>query len=326
MDFVGRPDRLFLPLPPGEGRVEDSPWRGEGALNVGTNLTYPYTAFSTADVEQLECRRAELEQQRFQLLEETREHKGKLRDLRAQRDTVERQRAALLSARSIEHVQRELADVQRKLEHATAGTTQAFDHVVAADNPHRASDFLAQLTNGNLVRLQLTEHGRRARVVDRAGELRPVESLSGPERDQVYLSLCLAIHSAAAQQGIWLPLVLDDPCARLDGNGIASLAAVLDAFARQGHQVLVFTGQQAAAERLLSLGVTVQDISSLWQVRHGEAKITVKETVQHETVPPPRTQPNPTAVSHTQRPKRKTSRVSRTANGKANKSNRSDAA
>ena len=109
------------------------------------------------------------------------------------------------------------------------------------------------MTNGNLVRLELTDHGRRARVVDRAGEVRPVESLSATERDQVYLSLCLALHSAAAQQGVWLPLVLDDPFVRLDGNGIASLAAVLDGFARQGHQVIVFTGQQAAAERLLSL-------------------------------------------------------------------------
>ena len=231
--------------------------------NAGTSSTQYYAAFSAADVEQLERRRTELEQQRFQLLEELREHKGKLRDLRAQRDTVERQRASLLSARSIEHVQRELADVQRKLEHAAAGTTPGIDQVVSAENPYRASDFLAQLTNGNLVRLELIDHGRRARVGDRAGEVRPVESLSATERDQVYLSLCLALHSAAAQQGVWLPLVLDDPFVRLDGNGIASLAAVLDGFARQGHQVIVFTGQQAAAERLLSLGVIVHDIAGL---------------------------------------------------------------
>ena len=69
------------------------------------------------------------------MLEESREHKGKLRDLRAERDTVERQRAALLSARSIEHVQRELADVQRKLEQAAAGTTPGIDHVVSPKTP-----------------------------------------------------------------------------------------------------------------------------------------------------------------------------------------------
>jgi uncharacterized protein YhaN len=296
------------------------------STNVTTKLTYPYTAFSAADVEQLEGRRAELEQQRFQLLEESREHKGKLRDLRAQRDTVERQRAALLSARSIEHVQRELADVQRKLEQATAGTTHGVDQAVAVDNPYRASDFLAQLTNGNLVRLELTGHGRRARVVDRAGEVRPVESLSPPERDQVYLSLCLALHSAAAQQGIWLPLVLDDPFVRLDGNSIASLAAVLDAFARQGHQVLVFTGQQAAAERLLSLGVIVHDIASLRaQALKCAAELAAAAPPMIETITPRERQKLPKRPQP-ERVKRKAARGSRSPNGKAAKSDHSDAA
>jgi DNA repair exonuclease SbcCD ATPase subunit len=249
-------------------------------LNARTNLTYHHVAFSAADVQQLEDRRVELEQQRFQLLEELREHKGKLRDLRAQRDTVERQRAALLSARSIEHVQRELADVQRKLEQAAAGATHGLDQIVAADNPYRASDFLAQLTNGDLVRLELIHNGRRARVVARNGEVRPVELLTATERDQVYLSLCLALHAAAAQHGVWLPLVLDDPFVRLDGNGVASLVAVLDGFARQGHQVIVFTGQQAAAERLLSLGVGVQDIASLRVSAHEHA-------IETPTIEPP---------------------------------------
>jgi hypothetical protein len=219
-----------------------------------------------------------------------------------------------------------LADVQRKLEQATAGTTYGVDQTVAADNPYRASDFLAQLTNGNLVRLELTGHGRQARVVDRAGEIRPVESLSPPERDQVYLSLCLALHSAAAQQGIWLPLVLDDPFVRLDGNGIASLAAVLDAFARQGHQVLVFTGQQAAAERLLSLGVIVHDIAGLrTSARERAVEAATVAPPMIETIPPRKRQ-KPSSRPHAERASRKAARTSRNPNGKAAKSDRSDAA
>ena len=48
-----------------------------------------------------------------------------MKSLRGERDAIERQRAALLSARSIEHVQRELAAVQQKLEQATSGALPA---------------------------------------------------------------------------------------------------------------------------------------------------------------------------------------------------------
>ena len=78
------------------------------------------STFSAADAEQLESRRLELEQQRFKLVDDLRAHSRAMRDFRAQRETVERQRAALLSARSIEHVQRELTGVQQKLEQVTS--------------------------------------------------------------------------------------------------------------------------------------------------------------------------------------------------------------
>ncbi len=156
--------------------------------------------------------------------------------------------------------------------------------------------------------------------------MRPVESLSATERDQVYLSLCLALHSAAAQQGVWLPLVLDDPFVRLDGNGIASLAAVLDGFARQGHQVIVFTGQQAAAERMLSLGVIVHDIAGL------RVSTTERAVETAAAAPPiietitPRERHKPVARTHAERVKRKAARATRSPNGKATKSDQSDAA
>jgi uncharacterized protein YhaN len=221
--------------------------------------------FSEADAEQLESRRLELEQQRFQLIERLRAHGRTLRDLRASRETVDRQRASLLSARSIEHVQRELMSVQQKLEQATSTCGNAADLAIAGDSPARASDFLAQLTDGGLVRLTLVEQGRRACVVNRAGHTLRVESLAAAERDQVYLSLCLALLSAARRQGIRLPLVLDEPFERLDARGAAAAAAVLDDFSRQGHQVVVFTGQRSAAERLASVGAALHDIVRLRQ-------------------------------------------------------------
>ena len=105
--------------------------------------------------------------------------------------------------------------------------------------------------------------GRQACVVNREGATIAVEHLSGTQRDQVYLSLCLTLLSAASRQGVWLPLVLDEPFERLDARGTAALVAVLDVFCRQGHQVIVFTRKQDATERLVSVGAAVHNIASL---------------------------------------------------------------
>jgi len=218
---------------------------------------------SAADAEQLEARRFDLEHERFELVEQLRTHTHVSRDLREQRETVDRERAALLSARSIEHVQRELADVQQKLEraanlHERTDIARFFD-----DFPAVASDYLAQLSNGDLVQLIIGDNSLDACVTDRSGETFPVELLAAVHRDQVYLSSCLALLQAASRQGIWLPLVLDEPFERLDARGVAAVAAVLESFCRQGHQVLVITGQREATERLASLGATVHDILNL---------------------------------------------------------------
>jgi energy-coupling factor transporter ATP-binding protein EcfA2 len=241
-----------------------------GARSAREDSNGSKLGFSAADAEQLESRRMELEHERFGLVEQVNSAVKKLKLLRGERDALERQRAALLSARSIEHVQRELVAVQQKLERATGASLPSlpYDGVAAtSDYPTRASDFLAQLTNGDLVRLALVGQGRQACVVNREGATIAVEHLSAAAKDQVYISLCLTLLSAASRKGVWLPLVLDEPFERLDARATAALAAVLDAFCRQGHQVFVFTRKQDATERLASVGAAVRSIASLrrWQ-------------------------------------------------------------
>jgi hypothetical protein len=232
----------------------------------------------------------------------------------------------LLSARSIEHVQRELADVQRKLEQAMDGAAHLEEVTNDVEHPSRASDYLAQLTDGRLVRLTLVEQGRRAQVTNAAGDSLPAEALPAADRDLVYLSFCLALLSAAARQGLWLPLVLDDPFLRLDARAMASVAAVLEAFSRHGHQVILFTGQQAAAQRLASLGVAVRDIASL---RYLDTTIPARATagVSEDRPKPQETRPEK------QRPPRRSEGAKRKKlashpprNGKASETDRSDAA
>jgi ABC-type sulfate/molybdate transport systems ATPase subunit len=96
------------------------------------------------------------------------------------------------------------------------------------------------------------------------------------------LSLCLALLAAAGKKGIHLPLVLDEPFARLDARSTAALAAVLEDFCRLGHQVIVVTGQPAAAERLASVGATFHDMASL---QHRVESIPVPSSIEPRQMP-----------------------------------------
>jgi len=236
-----------------------------GARSARQDVTATSLGFSAADAEILERRRIELEQERFQLVDQVNAAASSVKAIRAERDAVERQRAALLSARSIEHVHRELAAVQHKLEQAlgSVGASLPLDHVQAAADHSRASDYLAQLTNGDLVKLVLMGKDRHACAVNREGATAAVEQLSGAHRDQAYIAMCLALHAAASRRGVWLPLILDEPFERLDARSAAALVAVLDVFCQQGHQVIVFTRKQEAMDRLVSVGASVHSIASL---------------------------------------------------------------
>ncbi len=99
----------------------------------------------------------------------------------------------------------------------------------ARTRKRRASYFLARLTNGELVRLRLDSRGE-PRVVTATGESILVESLWSTQRDQVYLSVCLSLVAALGRHGARLPLVLDEPFARMDAQSGAALVEVLGGF------------------------------------------------------------------------------------------------
>jgi hypothetical protein len=127
---------------------------------------------------------------------------------------------------------------------------------------------LAKLTDGRLVQLELVDRGRGVRVCRSDGANLGLETLSPAERDQVYLSFSLALAGAIAHRGMSFPLLLDEPFLRLDPQGTAALAAVLDDLGRCGQQIVVFTGQREAADRLASLGAPVCDIGILRLRKH----------------------------------------------------------
>jgi Domain of unknown function (DUF4332) len=229
----------------------------------------------------LPVRRAELQHARAALHERLAAAEQTLDELRARQNAVEQKRAAVLSTGTVKKLQRRLARLQRELERAARGHALANFGELGRAEPlgsttrgPRASDFLAQISDGELVRLQLGPEGDGAHVVNRAGQSVPLEALSSAERDQVYISLCLSLVAACSRHGVRLPLVLDEPFLRLDHRATAALAAMLDDFGRRGHQVLLFTGTREAAARLASLGTVRHHMADL-QRRAAEPALAV---------------------------------------------------
>jgi hypothetical protein len=105
----------------------------------------------------------------------------------------------------------------------------------------QASEYLAQLTVGRYRRVW-TRWGENSLLVDDAdGHTLSVEVLSRGTREQLFLSLRLALVGLFAKRGIELPMVLDDVLVNFDTDRATAAVQVLHDFSQRGHQLLVFT-------------------------------------------------------------------------------------
>lgn len=125
-----------------------------------------------------------------------------------------------------------------------------------------ASEWLRRMTDGELLKLSIG-NDRALGMQHRRGERLAYHQLGSGGREQVYLSLCLALVAAYARRGTRLPLILNDACAHIDNPGVASAAAVLRDFCQRGHQILLFTRHQHVADRFRSLDVAVRQLPAL---------------------------------------------------------------
>ncbi|HEX2477006.1 MAG TPA: hypothetical protein VHK01_19790, partial [Lacipirellulaceae bacterium] len=104
-----------------------------------------------------------------------------------------------------------------------------------------ASGYLNQLTGGKYTRIW-TPLAHDILFVDTVeGQPLPVQVLSRGTREQLFVSLRLALVAAYARRGIHLPMILDDVFVNFDAGRTKTACAVLRDFAKQGHQLLVFT-------------------------------------------------------------------------------------
>jgi hypothetical protein len=106
------------------------------------------------------------------------------------------------------------------------------------------------------------------------------------------VSLRLALVSAYGRRGIHLPMILDDVFVNFDAGRTRTACSVLRDFAKQGHQLLVFTCHEHVWQMFKEIKVDCRRIPN----RHGKLDEEVQETAQPEPAPTPAPEPVPEPV------------------------------
>ena len=123
-----------------------------------------------------------------------------------------------------------------------------------------SSRYLQQMTGGRYGRIWTPLDEETLLVDDAHGRPRRLEVLSTGTREQVFLSIRLALVSLYARRGAVLPLVLDDVLVNFDQRRARAAARVLCEFAAEGHQLLLFTCHEHIAHIFQSLEADVRQL------------------------------------------------------------------
>jgi uncharacterized protein YhaN len=177
-----------------------------------------------------------------------------LKDLLQRRGALIEQQRATAADHSLAVKQIELNEVEERFKNAVkawrerAAVSLFLERIREDYEKHRqpetlkeASGYLRQLTGGKYTRIW-TPLAHDILFVDTTdGQALSVQVLSRGTREQLFVSLRLALVAAYARRGIHLPMILDDVFVNFDAGRTKTACAVLRDFARQGHQLLVFT-------------------------------------------------------------------------------------
>ena len=220
-------------------------------------------------------------------------NQAQLRGLLEKRGRLSEQLESLAADRRLASKQLDLAVLEKRLEDAIgrwqvlAATCCVLDMIRDTYQRYRqpetlqeASGYLDRLTQGRYCRVwtPLGEHSLR--VDDAEGQVLPVELLSRGTREQLFLSLRLALASSYARRGSPLPLVLDDVLVNFDADRAKAAAGVLRDFAAAGHQLLVFTCHEHLHKLFKSLKVPISQLPS--NAQPGPMVITLESHVEEK--------------------------------------------
>ena len=173
---------------------------------------------------------------------------------------------------------------------------------------------MQRLTQGRYRRVWTPLGENVLRVDDADGQVLPVEALSRGTREQLFLSLRLALAACYARRGAPLPLVLDDVLVNFDAERAGAAAAVLRDFAAAGHQVLVFTCHEHILRLFQTLKAPVARLPDARESAHAAVVLEelAKEKPKRARKPPAPAQggPAPSTAAAARATRRRASRGS----------------
>lgn len=215
----------------------------------------------------------DLEQHLHELTSQISTVAGCLQSLHETRGRLEQEAAALVADRrlalrlaDLEAVEQQLRDAAERWRvlsvaaHTLDTVRRTYESQRQPEALREASSYLERLTGGRYVRVWVPLGERALRVDDSAGNSLAVEVLSRGTREQLFLSLRLALVGIYARRGVELPLVLDDVLVNFDARRARSAVDVLREFAEVGHQVLVFTCHEHLSAVFRQLKVAVHEL------------------------------------------------------------------
>jgi len=228
-----------------------------------------------AEVVQLDGLFQETKAKQGQCLQELENATEQLRTLEEKRREVETEIQRLLQSQQLDQaklaltaLEEEIAQRRRRrqeillLANILERVRQHYELENQPETLQAASTFLSQMTEARYRRVWTPITERILLVEDAAGKSWRVDHLSRGTREQLLLSLRLAIVRRSAEQGIHLPLILDDVLVNFDSQRAQAACRTLQAFAEENHQVLLLTCHDHIAQLCGEMSVPVVHLQS----------------------------------------------------------------
>ncbi|MCA9212069.1 MAG: AAA family ATPase [Planctomycetales bacterium] len=232
---------------------------------------------------------------------------NRLEELYQRRAELTESNSSLISRRDVSGKRIELSEVEAKIANgirrwqAYATTSAVLDEVRRTYESDRqpetlaeASNYLELLTRGRYTRIWTPFGESSLSVNDKHGKALPVEVLSRGTREQVFLSLRMALVANYSRRGARLPLILDDVFVNFDRERAVAAAEAICQFAQQGHQVLLFTCHEHIRQIFEDLEVDVCELPRAADLAHGAGQpivpqkgIPVRSTAEQQTLVAP---------------------------------------
>lgn len=251
----------------------------------------------------------DLQQRWDERVAKAQEIRQKLAQMHERRGVINAEMQSLASDRRLSEATLEVGMVEQQLRQATrrwqqlASISRILDSVRKAYETDRqpetlreASIYLAKITQGHYTRVWMPLDRRALLIEDHRHQSLPLEVLSRGTREAVYISLRLALAASFGRKGAKLPLVLDDVLVNFDAGRVRATAQVMYEFAKEGHQVILFTCHEHiqqiceeanfVARNLPNRGTTVEAIPAE-PVKKKKKKELPKIEPKIELPPPP---------------------------------------